>query len=81
MLVMVGFITLLVYAIIVLCIRRCCIFICSQMSSRREEDSPRALPPEPELANLELDNLSTMNNVNLYEVVPLSSVKLALVSN
>ena len=41
-------------------------------------------PPEPELANLELanlDNLSTMNNVNVYEVVPLSSVQLTPVSN
>ena len=80
MLAMVGFITLPVYAVTVLCIRRCCILICSQVS-RREEDSQRALPPEPELSNLELDNLSTINNVNLYEVVPLSSIQLVPVSN
>ena len=57
--------------------------MCSQMS-RSEENSPCALPPEPnlpEFANLELDNLSTVNNVNLYEVVPLSLVQLAPVSN
>ena len=75
---MAGFIILLLYAAFVLCIRRCCVFIHTRMSSSTSSQStnyPRALPLEPiELANVPLDNL---NNVNFYEVIPVAQPAMA----
>ena len=71
---MAGLITLLAYAAFVLCVRKCCVFISSRISrSTRPQEAevyPRAIPPERiEIANFLLDEL---NNVNLYEVVPVT---------
>ena len=70
---MAGFIALLIYAVLVLCIRKCCVFVRNRImssSSSQPTDYPRALPPEPiELANVPLDNF---NNVNFYEVIPVA---------
>ena len=66
---MAGFIVLLLYAVFVLCIRRCCVFLQRRMS-HRNTDYPRALPQEPiELSNVPLDGF---NNVNLYEMIPVA---------
>ena len=71
---MAGFIILLSYAAFVLCIRRCCVFIRRRMS-HRATDYPRALPQEPiELSNIPLDGF---NNVNLYEVIPVTQPVMA----
>ena len=70
---MAGFIALLIYAVLVLCLRKCCVFVRNRItssSSSQPTNYPRALPPEPiELANVPLDNL---NNVNFYEVIPVA---------
>ena len=66
---MAGFIVLLLYAVFVLCIRRCCVFLQRRMS-HRNTDYPRALPQQPiELGNVPLDGF---NNVNLYEMIPVA---------
>ena len=71
---MAGFIILLSYAAFVLCIRRCCVFIRRRVS-HRATDYPRALPQEPiELSNIPLDGF---NNVNLYEVIPVTQPVMA----
>ena len=74
MLAMAGVIVLLIYAAFILVIRKCCSCLCRKLANRNHRSSPRELPFQPtyELANL--DNLSTVNNVNLYEVVPVPSV-------
>ena len=74
MLAMAGVIILLIYAAFVLVIRKCCVCLCQKLTSRNHHQNSRELPLQPtyELANL--DNLSTMNNVNLYEVVPILPV-------
>ena len=70
---MAGFIALLIYAVLVLCIRKCCVFVQNRItssSSSQPANYPRALPPEPiELSNVPLDNF---NNVNFYEVIPVA---------
>ena len=80
MLAMAGVIILSIYAYVVLCVRRCCVFVNARMSRRREE-YPRALPLEPEHKLTNLDNLSTVNNVNLYEVVPVQVAPVAPLSH
>ena len=74
MLAMAGVIILLIYAGFILVVRKCCVCLCQRLSTRNHRLSSRELPMHPtyELANL--DNLSTMNNVNLYEVVPVPPV-------
>ena len=82
MLAMTGVIILSVYAVCVLCVRQCCIYIRGRTSIRRE--TPRVVSPEPEyeMANLaNLDNLSTVDNVNLYEVVPVQVTQVPPVRN
>ena len=68
---MAGFIALLIYAVLVLCLRKIYVFVRSRVTAPRQlTDYPRALPPEPiELANVPLDNLQ---NVNFYEVIPVA---------
>ena len=60
------------------CIRRCCAFIHTRLSSSTSSQPtnyPRALPLEPiELANVPLDNI---NNVNFYEVIPVAQPAVA----
>ena len=74
MLAMAGVIILLIYASFILLVRKCCAFLCQWLSSRNHRLNSPELPLEPlhELANF--DNLSTVNHVNLYEVVPVPSV-------
>ena len=65
---MAGFIALLIYAVLVLCLRKCYVFVRGRItSSTQPSNYPRSLPPEPiELANVPLDN------VNFYEVIPVA---------
>ena len=90
MIAMVGFVTFLLYALLILCVRRGCISICARR--QEQEDSPRAIPlstlsepvihPKPVIADFDpsqLDNLSTVNNV--YEIVPMSPAILGLEVN
>ena len=74
MLAMAGVIILLIYAAFILVIRKCCVCLCQKLADRNHRLNSRELPIHPtyELANL--DNLSTVNNVNLYEVVPVPPV-------
>ena len=74
MLAMAGVIVLLIYAAFILVVRKCCMYLCRKLANRNNRSGPRELPFQPtyELANL--DNLSTVNNVNLYEVVPVPPV-------
>ena len=69
---MAGFIALLIYAVLVLCLRKTYVFVRNRITAPRQlTDYPRALPPpEPiELANVPLENLQ---NVNFYEVIPVA---------
>ena len=79
MLAMAGVLILSIYACVVLCVRKCCVFVNARMS--RREEHPHALPLEPDHELVNLDNLSTVNNVNLYEVVPVQMAQVAPVSN
>ena len=72
---MAGLIILITYAIFVLCLRKCFVFICSRISrptrSQNPLDYPCALPQEPiEIANIPLEGFDVNQPLNLYEIVP-----------
>ena len=70
-----GLLVLIIYAICILCLRKCFVFLRSRISRPNRSPNPldysRALPQEPvEFTSIPLEGLDINQPVNLYEVVP-----------